>query len=396
MPRSQVSSSTGGRDSSGGGEMDEYHDTRMMPLSTTPLVDEHHKKSNRLSRESSMNASLHTDDSAGNLNDDDDSLLQPYANNVNATAARIPPTMKTCQIPLVLPKIDAKKVILGCLGMVFLLIIWDAFFTAPEKRLLQPDFSDRFLRWVQLHPTKGLLAILIVIAVAVVSMVPIGTPLTLGCGFIYRGVYGWQMGLFVSTAIAMLGSTLGAVTCFLLGRYLMRDQVRKWVRNYPIFDAIDTAASENGMKIMAMLYLTPVLPLGLVSYMCGTTSMKLHAFTVAKIASLPLYLIYTFLGASAHAFIKKGAAENDTPSMVSASDQAKQLEENESLIIGGIVLSIVMMTLITRTIKRELMNVLDEQKKEKTTSDAPNKGPDDSDAIELGLTARRRQKVDTD
>mmetsp|Transcript_6964 Transcript_6964/g.18894 ORF Transcript_6964/g.18894 Transcript_6964/m.18894 type:complete len:223 (-) Transcript_6964:286-954(-) len=159
-----------------------------------------------------------------------------------------------------------------------------------------------------------------------------------------------------------------------------------------------TAAAENGTKIMAMLYLTPVLPLGLVSYMCGTTSMPLYSFVVAKIASLPLYLIYTFLGASAHAFIKKDASE---PAMVSASDQAKQLEENQSLIVGGIILSIVMMTLITRTIKRELMTILDAQKKEdkpakqQPSSSSASNVMDEADAVEMGLTARRRQKLDT-
>lgn len=109
----------------------------------------------------------------------------------------------------------------------------------PQDRLIQPDFSDKFLEWVDSHPILGLGAILIVIAGAVVSMVPIGTPLTLGCGYIYRGVYGWKLGLFVSTVVSMAGSTLGAVCCFMLGRYLMRDTVKRWVRNYPLFDAID-------------------------------------------------------------------------------------------------------------------------------------------------------------
>ena len=132
-----------------------------------------------------------------------------------------------------------KQVVLALLGLVFVVIIWECFFVQEEDRLIKPDFSDRFLEWVQSNPGWGLGAILIVIAAAVVSLVPIGTPLTLGCGYIYRGVYGWKLGLLVSTVVSMSGSTLGAVTCFLLGRYLMRDTVRQWVRNYPMFDAID-------------------------------------------------------------------------------------------------------------------------------------------------------------
>ena len=118
------------------------------------------------------------------------------------------------------------------------------------------------------------------------------------------------------------------------------------------------AAKEQGFKIMAMLYLTPVIPLGLVSYMCGTTSMNVYAFAFAKIFALPLYLIYTFMGASAHSFVKHGGS-GTTPvgGGLSASDQAKQLEENQFLLVSGLILSIVMMTLISRHIKKELMKV---------------------------------------
>ena len=191
---------------------------------------------------------------------------------------------------------------------------------------------------------------------------------------------------------------------------------------------------------MAMLYLTPVLPLGLVSYMCGTTAMHLHSFVVAKIASLPLYLMYTFMGASAHSFIKggKGGKNNLGKSL---AEEANKLEENQYLILSGLILSAVMIGLITRKIKKELMKVrsshtkiivgrnrptkkytsdittslyllgcacdsiilpfaslailqiLDEQKKEKIDeSSNPLIDSEESDekTIELGLTARRK------
>jgi len=289
---------------------------------------------------------------------------------------------------------DAKQISFIILGFFLIFILWESFFVEPDNRLIQPDFSDKFLIWVESNPGWGLGAILIVIAAAVVSLVPIGTPLTLGCGYIYRGVYGWKLGLFVSTVVSMVGSLLGAVTCFLLGRYLMRDKVKRWVRNYPLFDAIDVAVSEQGLKIMAMLYLTPVLPLGLVSYMCGTTAMDLRSFAFAKIASLPLYLMYTFMGASAHSFIKGGKGSKNTSDMSkSVSNEALELEENQILIVSGLVLSIVMMTLITRNIHKELMKILDQQKKEKA---AESTTPDDADGegtIEMGLTSRRKNNA---
>jgi hypothetical protein len=142
-------------------------------------------------------------------------------------------------------QVTGKKVVMGTMASIFGMIIFDGFFRAPEDRILKPDFSDKFLLWVQSHPSLGLGAITIVIAGAVVSMVPIGTPLVFGCGYIYRGVYGWRLGLFVATVVSMVGSCLGACICFLLGRYLMREQVRKWVSKYPLFDAIDVGKSKQ-------------------------------------------------------------------------------------------------------------------------------------------------------
>ena len=138
-----------------------------------------------------------------------------------------------------MPKFDGKKLVVGFISMFFLIILYQSFFVDPKERFIQPDFADKFLVWVEENPGMGIGAIMIVIALAVVTMVPIGTPLTLGCGYVYRGVYGWKLGIFVSTLVSMLGSCLGAVICFLLGRYLMRETVQQWVRKYPLFDAIN-------------------------------------------------------------------------------------------------------------------------------------------------------------
>ena len=162
------------------------------------------------------------------VEDDDDEHGKKKARNLPMVSSNVK-----------IPKIDGKKLVLILLGFFLGMIIWESFFVEPDKRMIQPDFADKFLLWVEKNPGWGLGAISIVIAAAVVTLVPIGTPLTLGCGYIYRGVYGWKLGLFVATVVSMLGSCLGAVICFLLGRYLMRETVQQWVRKYPLFDAIN-------------------------------------------------------------------------------------------------------------------------------------------------------------
>jgi hypothetical protein len=138
-----------------------------------------------------------------------------------------------------LPTWDGKKIVGMLVFGTMALLLWDALMRPPEERFLKPDAAADFLKWVEINPYWGLGAFLIVIAICVILLLPIGTPLTMGCGFIYKGVYGWYVGVAVATLVSMAGSALGAVGCFLLGRYMMRDRVRKWVRKYPLFDAID-------------------------------------------------------------------------------------------------------------------------------------------------------------
>jgi len=133
-----------------------------------------------------------------------------------------------------------KRFIGAFFTFVVLFLLYDTIFTAPEQRFIKPDASDRFLRWVQHHPLQGIVAFMLVIGVSVVLLLPVGTPLTIGCGFVYKTAYGWKVGFLIATTVSMMGSAAGACTCFILGRYLLRDHVRTYVRKNPLLEAIDT------------------------------------------------------------------------------------------------------------------------------------------------------------
>jgi hypothetical protein len=81
--------------------------------------------------------------------------------------------------------------------------------------------------------------------------------------------------------------------------------------------------------------------------------MALSSFVTAKIASLPLMLLYAFIGASAGALIKSKSSSKDGP----AKDEMKEIEGNRFLIVSGILMSFVMIACITHNIKKELNKV---------------------------------------
>ena len=307
--------------------------------------------------------------------------------------------------------IDKKKVVSALYALVALFLVLDFALKPPEKRLLQQRHIKAFLMWVQTHPIKGLVAYVLVYAFMVVLLLP-GTPLTIGSGYIYKMAYGWGPGVAIGSIFSTAGSLLGSVLCFCLGRYLMKDTARQWVRKSTFFGAIDDAVGKNGFKIMALLYLSPILPLGPVSYMCGTTSMKLSHFAAAKVACVPLMIFYVFLGASAGTLVHKGgkkagsgasAAANTDANADSAAfaeaDELDHLVEGEStgMIVFAILLSMASMALISHFVKKELMKVLHEQKAESEVNELAVLLGDGS-GLEMTESAKsrqqRRQQVD--
>lgn len=261
-------------------------------------------------------------------------------------------------------------------------LIYNTITSPPEKRLLGSHRIKGFLLWVNENPRTGAAAFIFVYGMFVVFLLP-GTPLTLGGGFVYKVAYGWTGGVAVATFTSMAGSLFGSCSCFILGRYVMRDRVRRWGRKYPLFDSLDVAVSDNGFKIMCLLYLTPILPLGPVSYLCGTTSMPLIRFASAKIAALPLVLLYVLIGASTDTFLGDGeyveavqGAGRDSPKTIKTIGVDE--DTHRKMVLLGLCLSIMSMTLVSHFVKKELFKIFDKQKKEKAQAEENDQNQVDS------------------
>ena len=218
-------------------------------------------------------------------------------------------------------------------------------------RLCPSDLMTNFLIWIEKNPRLGIIAYVLVYALHVVLLLP-GTPLTMGGGYVFKVTYGWVNGILLGSILSLLGSLWGGVTCFLLSRYCMRDKVRTFTKRSKYasqFDAIDKAISVQGFKIIALLYLTPILPFGPFSYMAGTTSIDLIHFASAKIFSLPLTALYVVMGASTGALVTT-TGKNDQINNLSTDDNATHL-------MVGIIASVVSLSIISVKMKKELQKV---------------------------------------
>jgi uncharacterized membrane protein YdjX (TVP38/TMEM64 family) len=138
---------------------------------------------------------------------------------------------------------------------------------------------------------------------AAILFVP-GTVLTLGTGFL--------LGLERGLAVVSVGSTAGATAAFLVGRHLGRDWVRRRIGERRTFAGIDRAIEREGLEVVLLLRLSPLVPFNALNYALALTGVRLRDYVLGSwVGMLPGTLLYVWLGAGARslAAIATGTAE---------------------------------------------------------------------------------------
>ncbi len=155
---------------------------------------------------------------------------------------------------------------------------------------LQQFFRDA-LGWISGLGPLGPMLFIILYILACVLLLP-GSVLTLGAGAVF--------GLLQGFIAVLTGATLGATCAFLVGRYLARDRVARWVAGNEKFRAIDEAVARDGWKIVFLTRLSPVFPFNLLNYAFGLTQVSLkHYFFASWIGMMPGTLMYVYIGSLA-------------------------------------------------------------------------------------------------
>jgi uncharacterized membrane protein YdjX (TVP38/TMEM64 family) len=99
-----------------------------------------------------------------------------------------------------------------------------------------------------------------------------GSVLSLGAGFVF--------GLAFGSIVVWIGASSGAALAFLLGRFLLRDNVAKMMRRSPTWQGLDTALQEEGWKLMLLLRLSPIVPFSLLNYGLGITPVSFFSYVL--------------------------------------------------------------------------------------------------------------------
>ena len=159
------------------------------------------------------------------------------------------------------------------------------------------------LNWIESLGYIGGIAFIAIYILATIAFLP-ASILTLGAGAVFGVVWG---SLYV-----FVGSTLGAIAAFLIGRYLARDWISNKIAGNQKFAAIDQAVAHSGFKIVLLTRLSPLFPFNLLNYAFGITGVGLKDYTIASIGMLPATVMYVYIGSLAGDIARIGS-DNQSP-----------------------------------------------------------------------------------
>ncbi len=164
----------------------------------------------------------------------------------------------------------------------------------PVQQWLR-SFND----WVGQMGLAGIFIFIAVYAAATVLLAP-GAILTIGAGFAF--------GLWKGFLAVSAGATLGAALAFLVARFIARDKIEAMARRNTKFQRIDNAIGQQGVKLVFLLRLSPVIPFNLSNYFYGLTGVRFWPYVLASwIGMMPGTFLYVYIGTAGKAAVSAAA-----------------------------------------------------------------------------------------
>jgi uncharacterized membrane protein YdjX (TVP38/TMEM64 family) len=200
------------------------------------------------------------------------------------------------------------------------------------------DTIAAFLEWVQGAGPWGALLFGLAYIPAAVLFVP-ASILTLGAGFVF--------GVAQGTVIVSLGSTAGAAAAFVVARTVGHNWVVRRMAAHPGLNAIQRAVGSEAFKVVLLTRLSPLFPFNLLNYAFGLSAVPFKTYVLASwIGMLPGTLLYIYLGS---------AAQNVAALL---SGEVRGTAGQQVMFAVGLVATILVTTIVTRTARRALSAVV--------------------------------------
>jgi len=152
---------------------------------------------------------------------------------------------------------------------------------------------------------------------------------------------GALFGVNRGTAAVVAGSLLAASLQFLLSRRLLRARITRLIAARASLAAIQRAVTQREFRMQALLRLMPLNP-ATVNYLLGAAGVRFGGFLLASLAHVPILAIEVYFGHAGKHVARIAGAEKGTDRM------------HDLVLLGGVVVCVVALVLITRTARKAL------------------------------------------
>ena len=156
---------------------------------------------------------------------------------------------------------------------------------------------DAITAWIAKQALPASIVLTFVLAVCAVLLIP-ASALTIASGAAFARALGVGVGVAVGSMVVFVGLSLGALMAFFVARFLLYDLVQRQLKRWRVAVAIDAALKIEGLKIMVLMRLSPLIPYNAFNYVIAATSVSYRDYSLALFAMLPATVGYVFIGAS--------------------------------------------------------------------------------------------------
>eukprot|EP00357_Protocruzia_adherens_P003189 CAMPEP_0114989224 /NCGR_PEP_ID=MMETSP0216-20121206/10074_1 /TAXON_ID=223996 /ORGANISM="Protocruzia adherens, Strain Boccale" /LENGTH=308 /DNA_ID=CAMNT_0002352169 /DNA_START=650 /DNA_END=1576 /DNA_ORIENTATION=+ len=244
----------------------------------------------------------------------------------------------------------------------FLCVIIGLFTFFIIRRDLVADVGTDFIDWLAGAGIWGPVVLILVYIVATLCFVP-GLILTVGAGYAFTQAYNSiVLGIVVGSISVWIGAEIGSTLACILSRHVFRDYFEKKAMDNKTFKAIEMIIQDQGLKLVTLMRLSPLIPFNLLNYLLGTTTVTIREYMIGGFGMIPGTIAYVYLGATLNniADVSSGGTGGGPVQL--------------SLMIGGTIIAIVGVCYITYIAKKELKRIMDKYDEEEKAKEIEMQG----------------------
>jgi len=185
--------------------------------------------------------------------------------------------------------------------------------------------------------TLGLWGAVLFVGIYIIASV------TMAPAFVLTFAAGAVWGLWRGSLLVYIGAVLGASTVYFLAARLVRSRVITWIDREPRLAAVRRAVAEQGVWLMFLLRLSPLVPFVQLNYVLVLSGVRYRDYLIATVGMWPTIVMYVYYGKVAGdvAALAAGVAPPRGP-------------EYYVLLVVGLVATIVASTMVTRAAKKAM------------------------------------------